>query len=76
MTVAGAVWVLIALASLDDAARSASTLPTLPVHTYAQYTSAVTPDDTGVVLGVVVLVLGVALLLAGALGSARRARVA
>jgi hypothetical protein len=75
--VAGVVWVLIAKASLDDAARAASTIPTLPVFTYTQYTQhAVTPDYTGVVLGAIVFVLGVALLLAGALGSARRARAA
>jgi hypothetical protein len=50
---------------------------TLPVHTYTQYTQrSLTPDYTGLVTGTLVLVLGVLLVVAGAIASTRVPRVA
>ncbi|QNE36884.1 hypothetical protein [Leifsonia shinshuensis] len=75
--IGGVVAMLLAKASLDAAARAANRMETLPVGVYAQYTQhAVTADPTGILAGLAVFALGVALLLAGVVVSTRRPRVA
>lgn len=77
VALAGVAWVVIAEVSLSAAARSADRMLTLPVHTYTQYTQrSLTPDYTGLVTGTLVLVLGVLLVVAGAITSTRVPRVA
>lgn len=75
--IGGGVALLVAKASLDAGARAANRIETLPVGVYAQYTQHVaTTDPTGIVVGLLVFGLGVALLLAGVVVTTRRPRVA
>ncbi len=75
-TIGGLIWGLAAKASADHALLMASSLPTLPVHTFTQYTShAIVLDYTGLWTGILVAILGVIILLAGVIVASTKRRV-
>jgi hypothetical protein len=64
--IGGLIWGLAAKASAEHTVLGASSMPTLPVHVYTQYTQRfIVPDYMGLWIGLVVAVLGVMILLAG-----------
>lgn len=64
--IGGLVWGLAAKASAEHTVLGASSMPTLPVHVYTQYTQRfIVPDYMGLWIGLLVAVLGVMILLAG-----------
>jgi hypothetical protein len=64
--IGGAIWGLAAKTSADHAVLGASSMPTLPVHAYTQYTQHfIVPDYMGLWIGLLVAVLGVVIVLAG-----------
>jgi hypothetical protein len=75
--IGGAIWALVAKASADNAARSSSSMPTLPVHEFTQYTQhLVVPDYAGLAIGVLVAVIGVVILSAGLVVAFAKPRLA
>lgn len=69
----GAITAFIAKASIGDVASTSSSIPTLPVNVYAQYTSRlVVPDYTGVTIGIVLATVGVILVTGTAIAWATR----
>jgi hypothetical protein len=75
--IAGLIWGLAAKASADHTALGASSMPTLPVHVYTQYTQHfIVPDYMGLWIGLLVAVLGVIILLAGVVVAITKPRLA
>jgi hypothetical protein len=64
--IGGLIWGLAAKASAEHTVLGTSSMPTLPVHVYAQYTQRfIVPDYMGLWIGLLVAVLGAIILLAG-----------
>jgi hypothetical protein len=75
--IGGVIWGLAAKASADNAVFGASSMPTLPVHVYTQYTQrSFVPDYMGLWIGLLVAALGVAILLAGVVVAFAKPRMA
>jgi hypothetical protein len=65
-TIGGTVTALVAKGSIDNASGASSSLPTLPVHAYVQYTQyLVLPDYTGLWIGITLASVGVIVLVLG-----------
>ncbi|SDH11237.1 hypothetical protein SAMN04515691_3238 [Leifsonia sp. 98AMF] len=75
-TVVGEGWFLTAKAAVANSAQRSNSLPTLPVHVYAQYTQHLPAVDTsGLWTGLLIAGLGIAVLLAAAVVAIRRSSV-
>ncbi|ARC56983.1 hypothetical protein AS850_07835 [Frondihabitans sp. 762G35] len=76
--VVGVMIALVSKASIDRASTVFSgPLPTLPVHTYAQYTQHfVAPDYTSVGVGIVLAAVGAIALVVGTVVASSRSRKA
>jgi hypothetical protein len=75
--IGGVIWGLTAKASADHAVLGASSMPTLPVHAYTEYTQHfIAPDYMGLWIGLLVAVLGLIILLAGVVVAFTRPRMA
>lgn len=77
VVVADAIWTLVSNASAGNVVFHASSMPTLPVHSFVQYTQHfVGPDYTGLWIGPLVAVLGLIILIAGIIVAVTRRRIA
>ncbi|MDR6612137.1 hypothetical protein [Leifsonia sp. 1010] len=76
VTVAGEGWFLTAKDTVASSAQRSNSLPTLPVHVYAQYTQHLPAIDTsGLWTGLLIAGSGIAVLLAAAAVAIRRSYV-
>ncbi|MDN4596792.1 hypothetical protein [Leifsonia virtsii] len=77
VTVLGVTWGLAAKAAAEHSAVSPGTMPTLPVHVYAQITQrAAVPDYVGLWMGLALAAIGAVVLLVGAASAFVSARTA
>jgi hypothetical protein len=75
--IGGVIGGLVAKAFADHAPLATSSMMTLPVYTYTQYTErSIGPDYTGLGIGILVAVLGVIILSAGVIVAFTKPRVA
>ncbi|NEN06742.1 hypothetical protein G3T36_12785 [Diaminobutyricibacter tongyongensis] len=75
--IAGVTWTLASNASAGNVVFRASSIPTLPVHSYVQYTQHfIAPDSTGIQFGPLVAVLGLIVFLVGITVAVTKRRIA